>query len=64
MSGCRYSGGHSPFGIEGWRFAFLTVALVSIAIGIGNFMFGHDPRFNQGSDEARPTSALYLNMSG
>ncbi len=45
------TGGTSPFGIEGWRFAFLSVALVSIAIGIGNFMFAHDPRFPPGQDK-------------
>ena len=44
-------GSTSPFGIEGWRFAFLSVALVSIAIGIGNFMFAHDPRFPPGQDK-------------
>lgn len=26
-------GGARPFGIEGWRFAFFTVAMVSIVIG-------------------------------
>ena len=45
------AGATSPFGIEGWRFAFLSVALVSIAIGIGNFMFAHDPRFPPGQDK-------------
>ena len=45
------TGGTAPFGIEGWRFAFLSVALVSIAIGIGNFMFAHDPRFPPGQDK-------------
>jgi len=52
----RATGGTSPFGIEGWRFAFLSVALVSIAIGIGNFMFAHDPRFPPGQDKVRDIS--------
>lgn len=37
-----------PLGIEGWRFVFLTVALVSITIGVATFFLSHDPRF--GSD--------------
>ncbi len=45
------AGSTSPFGIEGWRFAFLSVALVSIAIGVGNFMLAHDPRFPPGQDK-------------
>lgn len=34
-----------PLGIEGWRFVFLTVALVSASIGVLTFLLAHDPRF-------------------
>ena len=34
-----------PLGMEGWRFAFLSVAVVSAAIGVLTFFLGHDPRF-------------------
>ena len=38
-------GCYQPLGIEGWRFAFLSVAAVSVGIGALTFFFGHDPRF-------------------
>ena len=47
------AGGFKPLGIDGWRFAFLSVALVSIAIGVGNFLYAHDPRFKFDDDEVR-----------
>ena len=31
-------------GVEGWRFAFFSVAVVSLAIGALNFCFARDPR--------------------
>lgn len=34
-----------PLGMEGWRFAFLSVAVVSATIGVLTYLFGHDPRF-------------------
>ena len=43
---CTCAGCLRPVGMEGWRFAFLSVALVSLAIGGLNFAFGHDPRFS------------------
>ena len=46
---CYYSyyaaGGYRPFGIEGWRMVFLTVGLISFALGILNYIFAHDPRY-------------------
>ena len=39
IAGCA-----APFGIEGWRFSFLSVALVSAAIGVLTYVFGEDPR--------------------
>ena len=41
------SGGYRPFGIEGWRAVFLTVGIVSFALGILNYFFAHDPRYAQ-----------------
>ena len=41
------SGGYRPFGIEGWRVVFLTVGIVSFALGILNYFFAHDPRYAQ-----------------
>ena len=38
-------GGLTPLGLEGWRFAFLSVAVVSALIGGLTFFLGHDPRF-------------------
>ena len=31
-------------GVEGWRFAFFTVALISLLIGLLNLLFARDPR--------------------
>ena len=39
------SGGLSVLGGPGWRFVFLSVALVSISSGILNWLFAHDPNF-------------------
>ncbi len=41
------AGGYTPFGIEGWRVVFLTVGIVSFALGILNYFFAHDPRYGQ-----------------
>ena len=56
------------FGVEGWRFAFFTVAMVSVAIGILNFAFARDPRcrsrwqLKQEVGESLGTGALLLEM--
>ena len=42
-----HAGGYTPFGIEGWRVVFLTVGVVSFALGILNYFFAHDPRYAQ-----------------
>lgn len=42
-----YSGGYTPFGIEGWRVVFLTIGIISFALGILNYFFAHDPRYAQ-----------------
>jgi len=54
-------GGTQPLGIEGWRFAFLTVALASWAIGIATWVLGDDPRYTldlrykvESSSDAQP----------
>ena len=36
-----------PLGIEGWRFAFATVAAASWAIGACTLWFAVDPRFGR-----------------
>ncbi|KAI3430502.1 hypothetical protein D9Q98_005097 [Chlorella vulgaris] len=38
---------HDPLGIEGWRFVFFSVAVVSALTGLLNFLFVHDPTFQQ-----------------
>lgn len=43
-----------PLGMEGWRFAFLSVAILSLAIGVLTFLFGHDPRFTTDKHIALP----------
>ena len=35
-----------PLGVEGWRFAFLIVALSSWIIGVFTWIFGIDPRYS------------------
>lgn len=40
-------GGISVFGIEGWRFAFMTVAIVSWGIGLATYIWGVDPRYSK-----------------
>ncbi|KAL4425866.1 hypothetical protein ABPG75_009882 [Micractinium tetrahymenae] len=42
-----------PFGMEGWRFAFVLVALASWLIGALTLCFAHDPRAQH--EELRPT---------
>jgi hypothetical protein len=44
-----HAGHFRPLGIEGWRFAFLTVAAVSALIGVATFLLAHDPRFKDDS---------------
>ena len=54
--------------MEGWRFAFFTVAMVSLAIGVLNFAFARDPRcrsrwqLKQEVGEGLGTGALLLEM--
>ena len=47
---CGCAGGMAPLGIEGWRFVFLTIALVSMTIGIATFFLSHDPRFDSDTE--------------
>ena len=44
LEAIRCTGCAAPFGIEGWRFSFLSVAVVSASIGGLTYMFGEDPR--------------------
>lgn len=55
-------GCHHPFGLDGWRFAFVSVALLSLAIGAATFLLGRDPRFDSDRkvklrEEAGPAEA-------
>ncbi|CAK0787030.1 hypothetical protein CVIRNUC_010246 [Coccomyxa viridis] len=52
MLGALYAtniGAFYPLGMEGWRFAFLSVGILSALIGIATFCFGSDPRFENQS---------------
>ena len=44
---CMCAGAHTVLGWEGWRFVFLSVALVSILIGLLNWCFAHDPAYSR-----------------
>lgn len=37
-------GAQRPLGVEGWRFAFFTVAGISVFSGIVTLLFASDPR--------------------
>ncbi len=37
-------GGKSPFGMEGWRFAFNTIAAVSVLTGAAALLYAVDPK--------------------
>ena len=39
------AGGHHPLGIDGWRFVFLSVGIISFILGILNWCMAHDPRY-------------------
>ncbi len=43
-----------PFGLDGWRFAFVILGAISACIGVVNFFFSADPRCPRGG--ARPES--------
>jgi MFS family permease len=36
-----------PFGIDGWRFVFYSVAATSILVGVLNALYVHDPSYHQ-----------------
>lgn len=42
--------------MEGWRFAFLSVAAVSLTIGILNLMYAADPRCQPGQLRISPSA--------
>lgn len=50
MLGALYAtnvGSLQPFGIDGWRFVFYSVATTSIIVGILNALYVHDPSYQQ-----------------
>lgn len=56
MLGALYAtnlGSLNPLGIEGWRFVFSSVALLSAVAGLLNYMYVHDPTWKQ-----RPVIAI------
>ena len=42
------AGGRTVLGLDGWRFVFVSVALVSISIGVLTWAQGCDPNYTQG----------------
>lgn len=56
MLGALYAtnlGSLNPLGIEGWRFVFSSVALLSAVAGLLNYVYVHDPTWKQ-----RPVTAI------
>ncbi|KAK9845923.1 hypothetical protein WJX81_006083 [Elliptochloris bilobata] len=51
-----------PFGLEGWRFAFVILGVISACIGVVNFFFSADPRCSRGG--ARPDTDLHKEEVG
>ena len=41
------AGSHRPLGLEGWRFAFLSLAAVSGAAGVANLLLTEDPLYER-----------------
>lgn len=55
------TGSTTVFGWEGWRFVFLSVAAVSILIGVLNWLQAHDPNYTQdGSTKLSGAAVLGL----
>ena len=52
-----HAGTLRPFGLEGWRFAFVILGVISGCIGVVNFFFSADPRCARGG--ARPDVELH-----
>ncbi|DBA71660.1 TPA: hypothetical protein ACH3X2_001115 [Trebouxia sp. C0005] len=57
-------GGYTPFGIEGWRVVFLTVGVISFALGILNYFFAHDPRYAQDNKSVLKEHQHSMSFSG
>ncbi|PRW32866.1 MFS general substrate transporter isoform A [Chlorella sorokiniana] len=49
---------HSPLGMEGWRFVFLSVAVVSAITGLLNYLFVHDPTFHRHQQQQQQQQQL------
>ncbi|KAL0030933.1 hypothetical protein WJX79_002316 [Trebouxia sp. C0005] len=64
MFGSLYAtnlGSTTVFGWEGWRFVFLSVAAVSVLIGVLNWLQAYDPNYTQdGSTKLSGAAALGL----
>lgn len=59
--GCLSTGSTTVFGWEGWRFVFLSVAAVSVLIGVLNWLQAHDPNYTQdGSSKLSGAAVLSL----
>lgn len=57
-------GGHRPYGMDGWRFAFHTVAVVSIIMGILALLYAVDPRASRGVYSLLPSSDPSVVLGG
>lgn len=44
------------WGVEGWRFVFVTVAALSVTIGVLTALLAREPRLQSMSQVARPCS--------
>ncbi|PSC76181.1 MFS general substrate transporter [Micractinium conductrix] len=56
---------HDPFGIEGWRFVFFSVACVSAVAGLLNHLFVYDPTFERTKQQRQqPGGASGLSDGG
>ncbi len=38
-------GGVSVWGVDGWRVVFVSIAVVSLCVGVVVYRVGHDPRY-------------------
>ena len=61
MKGFAFVGNKTVLGLEGWRFVFVSVAIVSILIGLLNWGQAHDPNYTKdGNAKLSAAPALSL----
>ncbi|KAL4545028.1 hypothetical protein Ndes2526B_g02147 [Nannochloris sp. 'desiccata'] len=67
MLGALYAtnvGSLRPFGIDGWRFVFYSVAATSILVGVLNALYVHDPSYQQHHQQQLHVSPLQQQNNG